>query len=201
MITVQQLRATGQLVPFSDAELELLLGATVPRTFGPGELLSLQGRPATSCFIIVSGTVTITKESDGQVRCLAEMSEGGIVGQLALVDRRPRSATVRAKDAVVALELTRDVFDRLVGSSSPLAYRFQVEIAVATGRQLREANGRLAAILEARADRRGPAYDLAERAALERLRDAVGDIEVPFDIVEVTPADRVIRASDRPPAS
>ena len=198
MITIEQLRSTGQLLPFSDAELDVLLGATTARTFASGEVLCYQGRPATSCFIIVSGVVEVVKESDLVERVLNVMTAGSIAGQLALVARSPRTATLRAKTDVVALELTRDMFDRLRGASSPLAYRFQLEIAITTGRQLREANRRLSIVLEARGRRVSVAPaepDEAERAALRQLQDAVSDPAVPFepfDVVEITPPERVV---------
>ena len=210
MITIEQLRATGQFAPFSDAELEAFLGATVTRTFAPGEVLCRQSRPATSCFVIVSGEVEVVKESAGQERLLTRLSAGAIAGQLALVDRAPRTATLRASSAVVALELTRDVFERLVSASSPLAFRFRVQIAIATGRQLREANRRLLALLGARRQSLVPPPgepdagepDRAARAALEQLQDAVVDLDVPFepfDLLEITPPERIVRPSEPPP--
>ena len=198
MITLEQLRSTGQLLSFSDTELDVLLGATTARTFEAGEVLSHRGRPATSCFIVVSGVVEVVKESDLIERVLNVMTAGSIVGQLALVARSPRTATLRAKTDVVALELTRDMFDRLRGASSPLAYRFQLEIAITTGRQLREANRRLSIVLEGGGRRASfaPAEpDEAKRAALQQIQDAASDPAVPFepfDIVEITPPERIV---------
>ena len=134
MNTVQHLRVVGHPLPFSEGELEVLLGASTMRRFAPGETLCRQARPATSCFILLSGVVEVAKETDGHERVLTELSEGAIAGQLALVDGSLRSATLRAKTDVAALEFTRDVFMRLVGASSPLAYRFQMELAVAARR-------------------------------------------------------------------
>lgn len=199
MITAQQLRASGHLAPFTDADLDVLLGATTMRTFQAGETLCLQGHAASSCFILLSGAVAVVKEADGRTRVLTRLAAGTIAGQLALVDRSPRIATLLAETEVTALELTRDVFERLVAASSPLAHRFQIEIAVATGRQLREADRRLAAILEAFGERSTPTPDLAvrtsaERAALQHIQDAVGDLDVPFepfDVVEINHPERV----------
>ncbi len=82
--------------------------------------------------------------------------------------------------AVTALELQRDVFDMLLSASSPLAQHFQIEIAIATGRQLRDANRRLAALLDGQAS--------------ERPRDLEDEYEAPFipiDVIEITPPERV----------
>lgn len=177
MITVEQLRAAGQLADFSDEDLELLLGATAVRTFAAGEQLAQQGRPATSCFIVVSGVVEIVRQHGRREHVISHVGAGGIVGQLALVEHAPRSATLRAKTAVSALELQRDVFDLLLTTSTPLAHRFQLELAIVTGRQLREANRRLAALL--------PAND-AQPARPDRLDGPY----TPVDIIEITPPER-----------
>ena len=199
MITIEQLRHTGRLTNFSDYELELLLGVCEARTFAPREALCRQTRPAVSCFIIVSGVVDVVKESPGHERLLTRLPAGAIVGQLALVDHSPRVASLIANTEVTALELTRDVFDRLVHAASPLGYRFQMEIAIATGRQLREADRRLSVLLGATGAPETPTP--ARDAELAYLRDSVGDLDVPvvtFDVVEITPADRVIETLPPP---
>jgi CRP-like cAMP-binding protein len=68
-----------------------------------------------------------------------------LVGQLALVDRWPRGATVRALEEGVMLELARDVFERLLAACSPLALRFQYQLAITGIRHYRDALRRLAA--------------------------------------------------------
>lgn len=199
MITVDELRRTGRLATFSDHELELLLAVCQRRTFAPREALCRQTRPAISCFIIVSGVVDVVKESQGRERLLTRLPAGAIAGQLALVDHAPRSASLIANTEVTALELTRDVFDRLVHSESPLGYRFQMEIAIATGRQLRDADRRLSSLLGAPDGAATPGS--AREAELAHLRDSVADLDVPvepFDIVEINPADRVVDTL-RPP--
>ena len=197
MITVEQLRSTGRLTSFSDDELEMLLSVCSDRTFAPGEVLCRQSRPAASCFIIVSGVVDVVKESQGHERLLTRLTAGAVAGQLALVDRSPRSASLVAHTAVTALELTRDVFERLLHASSPLGYRFQMEIAIASGRQLRDATRRLSALLGATDG--PPAPTPARDAELAQLRDSVSDLDVPvvsFEIVEINPVERVVDPLD-----
>jgi len=199
VITVAQLRSTGRLTAFSDDELEMLLSVCSDRTFAPGEVLCRQSRPAASCFIIVSGAVDVVKETQGHERLLTRLTAGAVAGQLALVDRSPRSASLVASTAVTALELTRDVFERLLHASSPLGYRFQMEIAIASGRQLRDATRRLSALLGATDG--PPAPTPARDAELAQLRDSVGDLDVPvvsFDIVEINPVERAVDPLEPP---
>lgn len=199
MITVEAIRASQGFASFCDEDLDLLLGAAIERRFAPGEVLYQQGRPAVSCFMIVSGTVELVKEEPEGERPLTHLDPGAIVGQLGLVDREPRIATLRARTAVSALELTRDVFERLITSASPLGNRMLMELAVATGRQLREADRRLAALLERRHEVSARPRDrMSEIEAMEmEIRRKIGapghEPVTPSDVVEVTPEDRVRR--------
>jgi len=79
---------------------------------------------------------------------LATLGAGTFVGQMALVDHAPRSATVTAREPTVVLEFAREPFERLLAARSPLALRFQEQIAIAGIRQLRQATARLVDALD-----------------------------------------------------
>ncbi|MFH1531053.1 MAG: cyclic nucleotide-binding domain-containing protein [Pseudomonadota bacterium] len=133
------------LSDFSQADREIL--KTVSRTlcYPPGAVLCREGDRGTSCFIVVDGEVGVHKLVGGKTRLLTSLG-GCLLGQMALVDPSPRSATLRTRTAVVALELTRDTFQQLLGEHSPCALRFQELLAVTGIRQLREATTRLASL-------------------------------------------------------
>ncbi len=139
------LSKVGDLGDLTAADLQIL--ATVARSlrYDAGALLCAEGEAGESCFVVVEGEVDVVKLVGDAPRTLTTLS-GCLLGQLALVDPGPRSATLRAGTAVVALELGRDTFTQLLGEHSPFALRFQDMLAVSGIRQLREANTRLAAI-------------------------------------------------------
>jgi CRP-like cAMP-binding protein len=113
----------------------------------------------------VAGEVAILRAAPDGPRVITTQGAGTIVGQMSLVERRPRTASVRALSDVTALEFSRDVFDALLEACSPFAIRFQEQIAVAGIRQLRGATERL---LEAI----GPAsYPPPPPATQDALRD------------------------------
>ncbi|MCB9738125.1 MAG: cyclic nucleotide-binding domain-containing protein [Deltaproteobacteria bacterium] len=143
------LRSLEALRDYSNAELKLLGAVSPAREYMPGDALCTEGHMGQSCFLVASGQVEVLKAIDGQEKGLATLRAGSIVGQMALVDRSPRSATVRASTYTIALELNREVFERLLAAHSPLALRFQHQIAVAGVRQLRMATTKLAGILNA----------------------------------------------------
>lgn len=137
------LRELGPLREFTDGELDTLIAVAPVRRFAAGELLCREGTAGASCFVLVSGEVEIRKAFGTTERVVATLRAGAVVGQMALVDHGKRSASARSVGVTVTLELERDVFERLLHSESPLALRFQEQVAVAGIRQLRMATERL----------------------------------------------------------
>jgi CRP-like cAMP-binding protein len=81
------------------------------RRFAPGEAMMRKGDPADSFFVILSGTLKIvTTDAKGDEIIINKVGPGESLGELALVDDRPRSAGVIALEDVEALELTKEAF-------------------------------------------------------------------------------------------
>ncbi len=123
-------------------DLKLLARLAPPMRYADRSVLCHEGDPGHSCFMVLSGQVDIVRWMRGKRRKLATLPAGSMVGQLALVDKAPRSATVRARGEVICMELSRDDFQQQLAKASPLAQRFQEQIAVSGVRQLRMANQR-----------------------------------------------------------
>ena len=135
MTTRAELRATGAFTDYPDGELDLLVSVSTARRF------------AAKSDLCREGTVDVIKRMPAGDAPVSTLGPGAIVGQIALVHRVPRTATLRARNDVVALEFSRDTFERLLGASSPLALRFQRQIAVAGIRQLRSTLKRVATVM------------------------------------------------------
>ncbi len=188
------LRALPALADYPSSELKLLASAAPARAYAKGDVLCREGTIGQSCFLLATGSVNVTKRTEEGDKVLATLRAGQIVGQLALVDRSPRSASVVAEEAVVALELTRDVFEKLLRASSPVALRFQEQIAIAGVRQLRMANQRLTTILSGNKGRAQTPVAAApgSRPALMRVQAAIDDWDVKLeDTQNLADLDRV----------
>ena len=146
-ISTSLLRGFASLAEFTDADLATLVSVARERPFAPAAWVAQEGQPGASCFLLVSGALDIIKSGSEGARLLATMQPGALVGQVALVDKQPRSASIRAKGQTVVLELGRDDFERLLKANSPLALKFQEQIAVAGIRQLRTGLEKLTALL------------------------------------------------------
>ncbi|MBT9556750.1 MAG: cyclic nucleotide-binding domain-containing protein [Myxococcales bacterium] len=163
------LRQVACLKGFSNAELEALVKVAPPKSYADGTVLCREGEPGDSCFIVAKGVVTIVRSVGGMERVMAVLEGGSLVGQMALVDRSPRSATVRVRGEAVVLTLHQRAFDQLLSNVHPFAVKFQEQIAVAGTRQLRLANQRFAGLIE-RPPVTGthPAVSVAEAPSVSR---------------------------------
>ncbi len=140
------LSALPSLGSLTTEDLALLQTVAPPRIFPVGIDLCTEGQSGASCFLIAQGRIQVIKGFQIEERFLATLEPGALVGQMSLVDSAPRSATLRSAGDVIALELGRDVFEKLLRANSPLAVRFQKQIAVAGIRQLRQATQRFAQV-------------------------------------------------------
>lgn len=140
-LSVDRLRALPAFTDYAPADLELLAYIATLRTFAAGEVLMREGETGESCFLMASGRAMVSRGD----QMIATLEHGALVGQLALLDRAPRSATVVATSDTIALEMRGDAFANLVRASSPVALRFHWQVALAGVKQLRAATQKLVA--------------------------------------------------------
>ena len=173
--------ALRKLLPgYPSTDLELLLAATRTRRFPANTWLCREGEPASSCFLIATGAVEVVKYFDGEEHVLATLRPGTLLGQSALVDGAIRAASLRAACATTAIEIRRKTFQRLVQQGSPLALRFQEQIAVAGIRQLRAATDQLALVLAQAIRPSGERAGTVDRLALALIQAGTGEWAMPL---------------------
>jgi CRP-like cAMP-binding protein len=82
--------------------------------FAPGHVLFRQREHGESAFIIESGQIEITVESEGLREVIATLGPSEVLGELSLIDPGARSATAVVVEAVVLYELRGPEFQKLV---------------------------------------------------------------------------------------
>lgn len=129
-------------------------------SFGRGSTLIHEGDGGDFCYLILSGRVEVFRMAGDAKIMLAELGEGGVVGEMALIDPAPRSASVVAVEPTVCRRINGAALERALAASPPLArYLLQTYI-----RNIRFASGMAPS---------GPSVamaqgDLAELAVSER---------------------------------
>lgn len=72
-----------------------------------GEHLFVEGDQGTFMGFVVSGVLEVQKKADtGKSIVLARLTKGSSIGEMALIDKSPRSATVIAKQPTTMVTLT-----------------------------------------------------------------------------------------------
>ncbi len=91
--------------------LEYISNSTRRLPFRKGDYLIHQGDEGDSFYILLSGRAeVIFEEPSGLERQLAEIGSGDSFGEIALLEAVPRTASVRAVEEGLALQLSRDAF-------------------------------------------------------------------------------------------
>lgn len=90
--------------------------------YEPGDFILKQGDPPANFYVIESGEVEVVRATDekpdGEV--IAVLGAGSFFGEQALLNNRPRSATVRARTTVEVIVMGRHVFTTISKSLAPL---------------------------------------------------------------------------------
>ena len=125
-------------------ELKDLAKYCLERTVSPGSVLLSQGEQGLGLFILTKGTVRITRKNspDGAEEVLATAGVGDVIGELALLDDLPRSATVTAVDEVTVLKLALWEFRRFLRRSLRSDPDVGLDLLAVLSRRLRKAEQR-----------------------------------------------------------
>jgi HD-GYP domain-containing protein (c-di-GMP phosphodiesterase class II) len=128
--SIEKLREIAFFARIPEYDLRQIAGIMVERSYGAGDVIVAERTEAERFFIVSHGKIEITKKFDtSEEFVLSVLSDGDFFGEMALLDERPRSATVRAVEPTVVLEISRADFETLLSSAPSLAYRIMKELA------------------------------------------------------------------------
>ncbi|MCA1830586.1 MAG: cyclic nucleotide-binding domain-containing protein, partial [Actinobacteria bacterium] len=95
-----------------------LAGRVKLRTVGQGRAVIRQGERPESFFVVRSGELEVIDETPSGERSLGGLARGQAFGELGLLERAPRRATVRARTEAELFEVDRGTFDRLLADQA-----------------------------------------------------------------------------------
>ena len=90
--------------------------------FGPGEVVFREGEPSRAVLFVRDGEVEVAKAAGAGEVVLGTVGPGEFVGEMGVVEGRPRSATVRARTAVLGEMVERRAFLDRVSRDPRLAF-------------------------------------------------------------------------------
>lgn len=93
------------------------------RHFVAGEVMLREGEAGDVAYLLKSGRVSITKSSPAGTLRLATMGPGQMVGEITLIDDKPRLASAVALEPVHARVLHKEQFRQVLKSDPEIAFR------------------------------------------------------------------------------
>lgn len=104
-----ELARVDRFKDFSDAEIAAVVEAATYHTVPDGWAIIAESTPGDKAYLILSGTVSVRRGGEE----IAQAGAGDIVGEMALVDHKLRSATVIALTPLEVLNFTSSTVDAL----------------------------------------------------------------------------------------
>ena len=111
------LRKIPLFADLPDEDLKHLCRLVEEVRISAGEELFAEGSPGDRAYVIRSGELEILKRSGGREVLLAVRKGGEVIGEMALQEESPRTATVRARTDGVLLAIDKEQLDRLLSNS------------------------------------------------------------------------------------
>jgi EAL domain-containing protein (putative c-di-GMP-specific phosphodiesterase class I) len=134
-----------------------------------GQYLFRQGDPPTTAFLIESGEIEVSTTQNGVKRVLGHLGAGDLLGEMAVLDESPRTASARAVSACVLMPIDRTQFAERLDAADPVVRallmsqlaRYRSALAQFSGQTLAPSQ-RQAPVLVARSE--------GTEVALEKIR-------------------------------
>lgn len=134
-------------VGFTPEEVELLSGCLVHRQFHPGETVIQVGDEAEELYFLSRGLVSVhVLVEGGGTRRLATFSPGMTFGEMSVIDRAPRSATITADTEVECEMLSLERFEGLRKSAPEVCIKLLTNLGRSLSQKLRKANRELSVL-------------------------------------------------------
>ncbi|HUC34039.1 MAG TPA: cyclic nucleotide-binding domain-containing protein [Ilumatobacteraceae bacterium] len=129
-VYVEHLRGVALFSGLTKKELERVAMAGSEVELHAGNVVMQEGQPGRTALVILKGTL-VARRNGRKVR---DLGPGEIVGELALIDDQPRSATVETVTDALVLEITGGQF-RLVLDEVP---SIRIKLLAALASRVRE---------------------------------------------------------------
>ena len=115
----------------SDSELDNIKTLCQTRKYPKNSMIILEEEMGDVVFIVMSGTVKITRVNDeGKEVILAMLGSGEVFGEMAILDGESRSANALAQENCEVVTINREEFLNIIKTNNKVALNLMTEFAV-----------------------------------------------------------------------
>lgn len=115
--TLELLRSLPYFGELPDELLSAVAASCIELAVVPGTVIIEEGSQSNEMYAVIDGEFTVTKRSGDKDVPLARLGKGDVFGEIALLDRAPRSAAVTASAASHLIRIPADAFEKLLSNA------------------------------------------------------------------------------------
>jgi len=134
----------------TEAEAEQIIAICEEQSTGKGQAIFREGDPGDGVYVVLEGTVEVTKrDRHGKEQSMARLSDGTVVGEMSLVSGdAPRSASVMATSDAKLLKIGSARFQALLQKDSVAALKMVNNLAQVMSRRMLLMNEKVVELME-----------------------------------------------------
>ena len=126
---VELLKGVPILSKIEPAKLKLLAFTSERVNYNEGQEVCHQGDPGDAMYVILGGVADVLIDTPaGQIQ-VSEMNKNDFFGEIAILCDVPRTATIKARQPLNTLKISKDTFYRMVGEFPTMAIEIMRELA------------------------------------------------------------------------
>jgi CRP-like cAMP-binding protein len=99
------------------------------REFPGGAVLFREGEPGREMYVVQQGRVTVSKRVGDVEKILASMGPGEFLGEMSILNNRPRSATATCAEPSKLLVIDAKTFEAMIRGNAEIAVRLIKKLA------------------------------------------------------------------------
>jgi serine phosphatase RsbU (regulator of sigma subunit) len=166
----------------TEDDVRALMNAAVAQTYPPEHVLVHEGEIEHIFYILADGQAEISQKlGDGSKRVIITRLPGEFFGEMALIEKMPRSATVTALTKVTVLEVSEEAFQELLVSHPTLALamirRFVSNVRASGRATINDLTRKNEQLRKAYDDLKAAQAELVQKERLEHELEIAGEVQ------------------------
>jgi CRP-like cAMP-binding protein len=103
------------------------------KEFAQGTVLFREGEPGKEMYVVQQGRVTVSKRVGDVEKILASLGPGEFLGEMSILNNKPRSATATCAEAARLLVVDAKTFEAMIRGNAEIAIRIMKTLAARLG--------------------------------------------------------------------